>query len=153
MLPEKESTCWLLTFSPTKPLILGGTVPYIYIIYIYTSYIMLSDIISQSVTEAKASRPTRMWRKFSGTVPWNSPGRKLWPKPGVPEILQDLMVKKWILDVSESFGQFNTQWKTSAKNGSRPPFKNHPARWCGLNADPFNRKHMSRKNISAYMNE
>ena len=122
----------LLTFSPTKPLILGGTVPYIYIYSTHhiSSYIMLSDIISrfcltssnlaQSVTEAKASRPTRMWRKFSGTVPWNYPGRKFGPKPGVPEILQDLMVKKWILDVSESFGQFNTQWKTSAKNGSRP---------------------------------
>ena len=29
----------------------------------------------------------------------------------------------------------------SAKNGSPgPSFKNHPARWCGLNANPFTRK-------------
>jgi hypothetical protein len=48
MLPEKESTCWLLTFSPTKPLILGGTVPYIYIIYIYTHHISCYQILSPS---------------------------------------------------------------------------------------------------------
>ena len=38
---------------------------------------------------------------------------KILTKAGCPEILQDLMVKKWILDVSESFGQLNTQFNFS----------------------------------------
>ena len=120
-------------FSPTKPLILGGTVPYIYIytyiytyIYIYThhisSYIMVSDIISR-FCERLQNLPSP-WRRRRHRDPpgcGESSAERFHEillaenfDQSRPEILQDLMVKKWILDVSESFGQLNTQWKTSA---------------------------------------
>ena len=109
---------WLLTFSPTKPLILGGYST----VYIYIHHISCYQILSPDSANVFKTCPVRDGGEGIAThqdvekVQRNG-SLFSWPKiltkAGCPEILQDLMVKKWILDVSESFGQLNTQFNFS----------------------------------------